>query len=95
MVFPKNDYITFSLSKTITASFTFPNKKPKRLWLDTGGEDIGFRIKVNDDTTGLLIHMSRNLPVSITIPSTVDSLFFESSSENEYFLSLLVEEWGN
>lgn len=29
MVFPKNDYITFSLSKTLKADFTFPDKKPK------------------------------------------------------------------
>lgn len=40
MVFPNRDYITFSLSKSISASFTFPDKKPKRLWFDTGGTDV-------------------------------------------------------
>lgn len=95
MVFPERDYITFSLSKTITESFTFPRKKPKRLWFDTGGTDVAFRIKINDDDSGLLIHILRGEHVSIAIPSTVNSISFVSSTESEYFLSLLVEEWGN
>lgn len=96
MVFPERDYITFSLSKTITQSFTFPRKKPKRLLFDTGGVDIAFRIKINDDDdAGLLIHMLRGDHISIVIPSTVNSISFVSSTESEYFLSLLVEEWGN
>lgn len=95
MVFPNNDYITFSLSKTISASFTFPTKKPKRLWFDTGGNDIAFRIKINDEASGLLIHMLRGEHISIKIPSTVNSISFVSSTESEYFVSLLVEEWDN
>lgn len=30
MVFPNNDYITFSIDKSNPASFTFPTKKPKK-----------------------------------------------------------------
>lgn len=95
MVFPDRDYITFSLSKTISASFTFPVKKPKRLWFDTSGNDVAFRIKINDDTSGLLMHILRGTHVSITIPSTVNSINLVSSTESEYFVTLLVEEWGN
>lgn len=95
MVFPDNDYITFSLSKTISANFTFPTKKPKRLWFDTGGEDVSFRIKINDEVSGLLIHLLKGEHMSITLPSTINSIDFVSITENEYFLSLLVEEWGN
>lgn len=95
MVFPNNDYITFSIDKSNSASFTFPTKKPKKIWLDAGGASVAFRFKINNDDTGILIHMSGGIQKSFKLPSTVNSISISTSSDSAFFLSILIEEWGN
>lgn len=95
MVFPKNDYITFQISASSNANFTFPTKKPKKIWLDIGATNAAFRFKINDDKVGMLIHMSSSNQKSLTIPSTVNSIELSTSAESAFFITILVEEWGN
>lgn len=94
MVFPDNDYITFSIDSSKPVNFTFPNKKPKRIWLDVA-MTTSFRIKINNEKEGLLIHMNSTTQKSFKIPSTVNSIVISTTVETAFYISLLVEEWGN
>lgn len=94
MVFPNNDYITFSLGSSNPVNFTFPNKKPKRIWLDVG-TTTNFNFRINDDNEGILIHMNSTTQKNFKIPSTVNSITFSTTVETAFRISLLVEEWGN
>lgn len=94
MVFPDKNYVTFIIDSKTPANFTFPNKKPKKIWLDAGSTS-SFRFKINDDDTGLLIHMNSVNQKSFEFPSTINSISISTSSESEFFLSILIEKWGN
>ena len=94
MVFPDRDYITFTIDSKTPANFTFPNKKPKKIWLDAGSTSV-FRFKINDDDTGILIHMNNVNQKSFEFPSTINSISISTSSESAFFLSILIEKWGN
>lgn len=94
MVFPDNDYLTFSLDSSKPVNFTFPNKKPKRIWLDVGNTS-NFNFRINDDNEGILIHMNSTAQKNFKIPSTVKSITFSTTVETPFRISLLVEEWGN
>ena len=94
MVFPDKDYSTFVLDSSKEVTFTFPNKKPKRIWLDVG-TSTSFRLKINDDNVGLLIHMNSVTQKNFKIPSTVNSITISTTVETSCNMSLLVEEWGN
>lgn len=94
MVFPDNGYITFTIDVKNPVNLTFPNKKPKKIWLDAGGTST-FRFKINDDVTGMLFHMNSVNQKSFEFPSTINSISISTSSESELFLSILIEKWGN
>lgn len=94
MVFPDKDYIAFSLEPSKPVNFTFPNKKPKRIWLDVGNT-TNFNFRINDDNEGILIHMNSTTQKNFKIPSTVNSITFSTTVETPFRISLLVEEWGN
>ena len=94
MVFPDKDYITFSIDSSKEVNFTFPNKKPKKIWLDVGTTS-NFRFRINDDNEGLLIHMNSVYQKHFKIPSTVNSITISTTVEAPFNMSLLVEEWGN
>lgn len=96
MVFPDNGYITFTINSKTPVNFTFPNKKPKKIWLDAGGT-TSFRFKINDDDDdeGILIHMNSVNQKSFEFPSTINSISISTASESEFFLSILIEKWGN
>lgn len=94
MVFPDNGYITVTIDVKNPVNLTFPNKKPKKIWLDVGGT-TAFRFKINDDDTGILIHMNSVNQKSFEFPSTVNSISISTSSESEIFISILIEKWGN
>ena len=94
MVFPDKDYSTFAIDSSKVVTFTFPNKKPKRIWLDVG-TSTSFRLKINDDNEGLLIHMNSAYQKNFKIPSTVNSITISTTVETSFNMSLLVEEWGN
>lgn len=95
MIFPKNDYITFNVSKESLVSFTFSDKKPKKLWFNAGADNVSFRLKINDDDVGMLIDMSKNYQKEILIPTTVNKIIISTSVANSFQLTILVEEWGN
>lgn len=94
MVFPDKDYSTFEIGSSKEVTFTFPNKKPKRIWLDVGTTS-SFRLKINDDNEGLLVHMNSVSQKSFKIPSTVNSITISTTVETPFNMTLLVEEWGN
>lgn len=94
MVFPNKDYITFSLDSTKPVNFTFPNKKPKKIWLDVENTS-NFNISINDDNEGILIHMNSTTQKDFKMPSTVNSITFSTTVETRFRIGLLVEEWGN
>jgi hypothetical protein len=94
MVFPDKDYITFTIDSSKEVTFNFPNKKPKRIWLDVGSNSY-FKLKINDDNEGLLIHMAANSQKNFKIPSTVNSITISTTIETSFNMSLLIEEWGN
>lgn len=94
MVFPDNGYISFTIDVKRSVKLTFPNKKPKKIWLDAGSTST-FRLKINDDDTGILIHMNSVNQKSFEFPSTINSISISTSSESEFFLSILIEKWGN
>lgn len=94
MVFPDNNYVTFTIDVKTPANFTFPNKKPKKIWLDAGST-AAFRFKINDDDKGILIHMNSVNQKSFEFPSTINSISISTSSESAFFLSILIEKWGN
>lgn len=94
MVFPDNGYATFTIDSKNPVNFTFPNKKPKKIWLDAGNTTT-FRFKINDDDIGMLIHMNSVNQKSFEFPSTINSISISTASESEYFLSILIEKWGN
>lgn len=94
MVFPKTDYLTFSISSTNPVVFSFPTKKPKKIWLDVAITS-SFRLKFNDDTDGMLVHMNSTSQKSFKIPSTVNSISISTTVESAFYVTLLVEEWCN
>lgn len=94
MTFPNADYLTFSVKKNTPVDFSFPNKKPKKIWLDVD-TTTSFRLKINNDITGMLIHMNSGSQKSFKIPSTVNSISISTLVENPFNMTLLVEEWGN
>lgn len=94
MVFPDKDYITVAIDVKTPVNLTFPNKKPKKIWLDVGVTS-SFRFKVNDDNDGLLIHMNSVYQKSFEFPSTINSISISTTSESEFFISILIEKWGN
>lgn len=94
MVFPDIGYASFTIDVKNPVNFTFPNKKPKKIWLDVGGT-LAFRLKINDDDTGILIHMNSVNQKSFEFPSTINSISISTSSETEFFLSILIEKWEN
>lgn len=94
MVFPDMDYITFSVGKDAAVDFSFPTKKPKKIWLDVAST-TSFRLKINNDKDGMLIHMNSTTQKNFKIPSTVNSISISTSVENSFLMSLLVEEWEN
>lgn len=94
MVFPKSDYITFAIDSKTPINFTFPTKKPKKIWLDTA-LTTSFRLKINNNEEGMLIHMNSTSQKSFKIPSTVNSISISTTLENSFYMTLLVEEWGN
>ena len=94
MVFPNKDYVTFNMSKTKAVEFSFPNKKPKKIWLDVGSTS-SFRLKFNNDEDGMLIHMNSVTQKEFKIPSTVNSISITTTTESDFNMTLLVEEWVN
>lgn len=82
MGFSDNGYITFIIDSKKPVTLTFPNKKPKKIWLDAGGT-TAFRFKINDDDTGILIHMNSVNQKSFEFPSTINSISLSTSSESE------------
>ena len=95
MVFPNNDFLTFALSAEKPVNLTFPKKKPKKIWLDVALTST-FRLKFNDDDNdGMLIHMNSTTQKSFKIPSTVNSIFISTTNETAFYMTLLVEKWGN
>lgn len=95
MNFPNNDYLTFSIDAKNPVNLTFPNKKPKKIWLDAQ-INSSFRLKFNnDDKDGMLIHMSSSTQKNFKIPSTVNSISISTTIDTTFFITLLVEEWGN
>lgn len=95
MVFPKNDYITFAIDSKKPVNITFPNKKPKKIWLDVAITS-SFRIKFNNnDGDGMLVHMNSTTQKNFKIPSTVNSIYFSTTNETSFYITILVEEWGN
>lgn len=95
MVFPDNDYITVQISSSSSVQFAFPTKKPKKFWLDTDANNVSFRMKFNDDSVGMLIHMSNYFTKEFTIPSTVNSIELTTTLDSQFTLTILVEEWNN
>lgn len=95
MVFPNKDYLTFSISSAAPVDFSFPNKKSKKIWLDVPSTS-SFRFKFNDDKTdGMLIHMNSTSQKSFKFPSTINSISISTTIETPFYMTLLVEEWGN
>ena len=94
MVFPNTDYLTFSVEKGTPVDISFPTKKPKKIWLDVSATS-SFRLKINNDEVGMLIHMNSTTQKNFKIPSTVNSISITTLVENSFFMTLLVEEWGN
>nr|DAM02064.1 MAG TPA: hypothetical protein [Caudoviricetes sp.] len=94
MLFPNNDYLTFTVSAAQPVQFSFPNKKPKKIWLDVAST-TSFRFKINNDETGMLIHMNSTTQKEFKIPSTVNSISISTTVENSFYMTILVEEWGN
>lgn len=95
MVFPDNDYLTFTIDAKNPVNLTFSNKKPKKIWLDVA-LTTSFRIKFNnDDKDGMLIHMNSTTQKNFKIPSTVNSISISTTNETAFFITLLVEEWNN
>lgn len=94
MVFPNADYLTFLVEKDKPVDFSFPTKKPKKIWLDVAST-TNFRFKINNDETGMLIHMNSTSQKSFKIPSTVNSISISTLVENAFYMTLLVEEWSN
>lgn len=95
MIFPDNDYLTFSVNNKNPVKLTFPNKKPKKIWLDTAITS-SFRLKFNNDAKdGMLIHMNSTTQKNFKIPSTVNSISISTTNETTFYITLLVEEWGN
>jgi hypothetical protein len=84
MVFPDNGYISFVIDVKRPVNLTFPNKKPKKIWLDAGSTSA-FRLKINDDDNGILIHMNSVNQKSFEFPSTINSISITTSSESEFF----------
>lgn len=95
MVFPDNDYLTFAIDAKNPVNLTFPNKKPKKIWLDAAITS-SFRLKFNNDhKDGMLIHMNTTTQKNFKIPSTVNSISITTTNETSFYVTLLVEEWGN
>lgn len=95
MVFPNKDYLTFSISAKNPVELSFPKKKPKKIWLDVGTTS-SFQLKFNnEDGDGMTIHMNSSIKTNFKIPSTVNSISISTKIENEFAITLLVEEWGN
>lgn len=94
MVFPNNDYLTILVGKDAPIELSFPTKKPKKIWLDVAST-TSFRLNINNDETGMLIHMNSTSQKSFKIPSTVNSISISTTVENKFYMTLLVEEWGN
>ena len=95
MVFPDKDYLTFSIEAKNPVNFTFPNKKPKKIWLDVA-LTTSFRIKFNNDNAdGMLVHMNSTTQKNFKIPSTVNSISISTTNETAFYVTLLVEEWIN
>lgn len=94
MIFPETGYLTFAVEKGTVVNFSFPTKKPKKIWLDVDST-TSFRFKINDDETGMLIHMNSTSQKSLKIPSTVNSISISTLVEKAFYMTLLVEEWGN
>lgn len=95
MVFPDNDYLTFAIDAKTPVNLMFPNKKPKKIWLDVATTS-SFRIKFNnDDKDGMLIHMNSTSQKNFKIPSTVNSISISTKTETSFYMTLLVEEWFN
>lgn len=97
MVFPeKSNSITFQLSSTTPVIFSFPTKKPKRIFFDSSVNDYSFRLKINGEiSNNMLFHISRNEHFSLTFPMYVKSLEFTSTAEGNANLGIFIEEWGN
>lgn len=95
MIFPKKDYLTFNLDKNKPVEFSFPTKKPKKIWFNSGSSNASFRLVINEDDNGMLVTMTREFSKEITIPSTVNSIKLVTSVETTFLLTILVEEWGN
>lgn len=83
MVFPNNDYLTFSVEKGTPVDLSFPTRKPKKIWLDVAST-TSFRFKINNDETGMLIHMNSTAQKSFKIPSTVNSISISTLVENSF-----------
>lgn len=95
MIFPDNDYLTFAVDAKNPVNLTFPNKKPKKIWLDVALTS-SFRIKFNNDNgDGMLVHMNSTSQKNFKIPSTVNSISISTTNETSFYITILVEEWGN
>lgn len=96
MNFPdKLDYITFPLSLTNPAKFSFPSRKPRKIFFDSAANDFAFRFKINDSASDILLHISRNEHIELNIPSQVNSISLTTTNETDIYFSLFIEEWGN
>lgn len=96
MNFPdKLDYITFPLSLAKPAKFSFPSRKPRKIFFDSAANDFAFRFKINDYASDILLHISRNEHIELTIPSEVNNISFTTTNETDVYISLFIEEWGN
>lgn len=94
MVFPEKGYFTFLVGKDAPVVFSFPTKKPRKIWLDVDST-TSFRFKINNDETGMLIHMNSTSQKRFKIPSTVHSISISTLVEKSFNMTILVEEWGN
>lgn len=96
MVFPDDNYITFSIGASSgNIDFSFPKKKPKKIFFDFAANDANIRMSVNDSKSNVLLHGTRSDHYSISFPQTVDKLTFTSSNETVFYLSVLIEEYKN
>ena len=95
MVFPKNDYLTFSVSATTPVNFSFPLKKPKRFFIDFATNDSAIRFMINEDSVGALLHGSRNNNLDIRFTDTINNLKITTTSDTAFYITLIVEEWSN
>lgn len=94
MVFPDNTFFyTFDIVADTPVVFTFPNKKPKKIFFDTSSSDFACILEINNIPNKFSLHYSKLSNIHITSPVTIDSI--KINSTNTAQMGILIEEWGN